>query len=112
MEEQSRYTHTHTHTLTQIGLSTNLCLDPAFLSGSICPSVQRKGERSLGGACPVTVRSLPGGQRHWGKPKGKKNRCTEGRPCQNIVMESLWIYLEHLALHTTTKPNKPLGQPV
>lgn len=58
------------------------------------------------------IRRVPVVQGHWGKPKQKKIDAQKENHCQNFVIESLQIYLEHLALHITTKPNKPLVQPV
>lgn len=68
-----RRDHTHSPTFhSQRATFSNLCRDPAFLSGSVCSSIQGKGERSLGRATLIALGNLPVMQRQGGKPRKKK----------------------------------------
>lgn len=81
----------------------------------LAPFVHLFRERVKGhwvGPSPLHKKS-PSSTRILGKTKTeKKIDAQKGSHCQNFVIGSLLIYLEHLALHITTKPNKPLVQPV
>lgn len=84
------------HSLLQGGPFCISCLDPPFLLGWICSSMQGEGERSLGGATLIALRNLPAIQGHWGKPGKKKLDRQKEKLLPKIVIESLLDYLEHL----------------
>lgn len=65
-------TYTHSHFPVPKATFSNLCHDPAFLSGSVYSSIQGKGERSLGRATLIALGNLPVMQGQRGKPRKKK----------------------------------------
>lgn len=68
-----RRDHTHSPTFhSQRATFSNLCRDPAFLSGAVCSFIQGKGERSLGRATLIALGNLPVMQGQGGKPRKKK----------------------------------------
>lgn len=111
MDERASSTHPDSSQPQRV-LFSNLCRDPPFLSDSAFSSVPGKGERSLGGATLIALGNLPVMQGHQGKNQERKNRSMEEKLLPKIVIESLWIYLEHTALHINMKPNKSLSQSI
>lgn len=111
MDERASSTHPDSSQPQRV-LFSNLCRDPPFLSDSAFSSVPGKGERSLGGATLIALGNLPVMQGHQGKNQERKNRSMEEKLLPKTVTESLWIYLEHTALHINMKPNKSLSQSI